>query len=178
MYLLNDSIIKKQTKDEIFMAISGTRKISEDLKNILICVDSYEDKLISGRIYNGFWNKEIPFNNLYQMLFCIINILDKMNFPLSATEKRTFVNIDNDTFEMPQSKNEQSEEYSLGKLATFNIKVLFRQKSCWQGSIAWIEGKCANSFRSTLEMLMLIDNAITSLDCSFSLEENYEIMSS
>ena len=43
---------------------------------------------------------------------------------------------------------------------TFLIKVLDKQHGTWQGSILWAEGKKEQNFRSALEMLKLIDNAL------------------
>jgi len=44
------------------------------------------------------------------------------------------------------------------------VKVLFRQNASWQGSIAWLEGKREESFRSVLELLLLIDSAVSATD--------------
>ena len=44
---------------------------------------------------------------------------------------------------------------------SFLIKVQFKQNATWQGTIAWIEGDKVQSFRSTLEMLKLMDSAIS-----------------
>lgn len=46
------------------------------------------------------------------------------------------------------------------KEQTFLIKVLNNQHGTWQGSILWAEGKKEQNFRSALEMLKLIDNAL------------------
>jgi hypothetical protein len=43
---------------------------------------------------------------------------------------------------------------------TFVIKVIYRQNATWQGSIQWIEGKQTQQFRSELEMLKLMDEAM------------------
>lgn len=45
--------------------------------------------------------------------------------------------------------------------ATFLVQVLFRQNATWQGKIKWIESGEETKFRSTLEMLKLMDEAIT-----------------
>ena len=41
--------------------------------------------------------------------------------------------------------------------ATFIIHVQFRRNATWQGTIQWVESQKQQSFRSTLEMLRLID---------------------
>lgn len=35
-----------------------------------------------------------------------------------------------------------------------SLRVLFRQNTSWHGSVAWVEGKCEESFRSVLELLI------------------------
>jgi hypothetical protein len=48
-----------------------------------------------------------------------------------------------------------------GKLATFSMRLLFRQNASWQGSVYWHEGKSDENFRSALELLFLMDSAIS-----------------
>lgn len=44
--------------------------------------------------------------------------------------------------------------------ATFIVEVLFRQNDTWQGSIRWMDQKKIQCFRSTLEMIRLMDEAL------------------
>lgn len=44
--------------------------------------------------------------------------------------------------------------------ATFVIHVQFRQNATWQGTIQWVDEKKEQHFRSTLEMLRLLDDAL------------------
>ena len=43
---------------------------------------------------------------------------------------------------------------------TFEIQVKFTQNSTWQGEIHWIEKNRKQNFRSALEMLKLMDEAL------------------
>jgi len=43
---------------------------------------------------------------------------------------------------------------------TFEISVKFQQNSTWQGEIHWIEKDRRQNFRSALEMLKLMDEAL------------------
>jgi hypothetical protein len=45
--------------------------------------------------------------------------------------------------------------------ATFTIQIQFQQNSTWQGTIAWAEGKKIQKFRSELEMLKLMMEAVS-----------------
>lgn len=55
---------------------------------------------------------------------------------------------------------EQVFETKVGQRATFVIQILFKQNATWQGSITWSEKKKVQHFRSTLEMIKLMDDAI------------------
>lgn len=48
-----------------------------------------------------------------------------------------------------------------GEQATFVVHVQFRQNATWQGSIEWLEEKRNRKFRSMLEMMKLMDEALT-----------------
>ena len=47
-----------------------------------------------------------------------------------------------------------------GKRNTFVISVQFRQNATWQGNIMWTERNKKQNFRSVLEMIKLMDEAL------------------
>lgn len=46
------------------------------------------------------------------------------------------------------------------KIETFIIKVMDQQNATWQGSVTWVDEQREQYFRSTLELLKLIDGAL------------------
>lgn len=46
------------------------------------------------------------------------------------------------------------------KTETFIIKVMDQQNATWQGSVTWVDEQREKYFRSTLELLKLIDGAL------------------
>ncbi len=46
--------------------------------------------------------------------------------------------------------------------ATFTIQIQFQQNATWQGTITWAEGGKTQKFRSELEMLKLMMEAVAS----------------
>ena len=40
------------------------------------------------------------------------------------------------------------------------MRILFRQNASWQGSVTWLEGGRDESFRSVLELLLLMHSAL------------------
>lgn len=47
-----------------------------------------------------------------------------------------------------------------GTWATFFLHVQYRQNATWQGQIMWKERNKTLEFRSALELLVLLDNAL------------------
>lgn len=44
---------------------------------------------------------------------------------------------------------------------SFVVNIQFQQNATWQGTITWIEQKKTVRFRSTLEMIKLMDSAVS-----------------
>ena len=47
-----------------------------------------------------------------------------------------------------------------GEKATFVVQVQFRQNATWQGTVTWAEKNETRHFRSTLELLRLMDQSL------------------
>ncbi len=46
------------------------------------------------------------------------------------------------------------------KKATFVVQVQYRQNSTWQGQVVWSEKNQSKPFRSSLELIRLMDSAM------------------
>ncbi|MCL2249531.1 MAG: hypothetical protein FWC13_09695 [Oscillospiraceae bacterium] len=55
----------------------------------------------------------------------------------------------------------EDEREKTNGVGTFEISVKFMQNATWQGQIHWIERNQKQHFRSALEMLKLMDEALT-----------------
>ena len=119
-----------------------------------VCVDSYRDGIFQGRFYVP--GREVhSFNSLCQLLVMIEDMLDQTNIPQSDTTRRSF-----STFLMPNSGNQSWGGIRKGAQATFELQILFRQHTSWQGSVTWLENNSEQSFRSVLELILLMDGAL------------------
>ena len=139
------------------MAISG---YSEEYRTTLVCVDSYHKGVPQGRFYNPYMEAEQTFQSLTQFLQGMEKILEMMDFPKAFTATRTFAPLPEHTTGPPLSQP------APGNQATFAIKILFRQNASWQGSITWLEGKREQSFRSVLELILLMSTALETQNAS------------
>ena len=43
---------------------------------------------------------------------------------------------------------------------TFIVKIMNHQKSTWQGSVTWVEEEKTQCFRSALELIRMLDEAV------------------
>ena len=138
------------------MVVYDDRSMGNENRTITVCIDSYNDGILKGRFYNPCIQGGKTFKSLSQFFLELEQLLDKMEFPKPFTITRTFVGN-------PEQENGPPEvEFWPGSIATFKVRVLFRQNASWQGSVAWLDGKQEQGFRSALELFMLLDNALTS----------------
>ncbi len=138
------------------MAYTNKQFIQENYRTLLICVDSYEDRQMRGQLSHCSFERHKNFNNLMQLLLLIEQTVEELDYPSSSMQKRVF-RKSKDGYYAPACCDLKE---STGELATFKVRILFRQNASWQGTVSWLEGGCEETFRSALELIMLIDNAI------------------
>lgn len=122
---------------------------------IMVYIDSYDNDVPIGRFCSAAGSDVKTFRSLSQMLIMIEKSLDETKFPQAFDQIRSF--------RVPESQTDKDKEVESthpGKKATFAIRVLFRQNASWQGSVIWTEGNQEESFRSVLELIVLIDSAL------------------
>lgn len=130
---------------------------NNEYRAAMVCVDDRRDGRFAGRLYHPYWDGEVSFNSVMDLLTVMESLLDEMQFPQSFTAKRSFgTPAAQETVRLPLSERHQ------GREATFRIKVLFRQNASWQGTVRWEEGGQEESFRSVLELLLLMNSAVPS----------------
>ena len=120
-----------------------------------VCIDQYDDSVLRGRLYHRSVDGGRVFRSTIQLLMEMERILDVSDHPKSYTARRTFAAPPEQTAAPP------CETVCSGEKATFFLKVLFRQNAGWQGSVTWLEGGQEQSFRSVLELLGLLDSALS-----------------
>jgi len=128
----------------------------DSARTTTICVDSYENSIPKGRYYNEAENGEgREFNGLMQLIVGMEQILDEANFPQSFTAVRSF----GDAVELKAASAGSAPKK--GEAATFTVKIFYRQHTSWQGSVVWQEKGVEQPFRSVLELILLIDSALS-----------------
>lgn len=129
----------------------------DENRKILICVDSYDDGVPKGWLYSPGQSTD-NFSSLSQFLLKVEDILDEKQIPQAYAPPKTF-----SLFLRPDG-NGGPPSTPKGVRATFELKVIFRQHTSWQGILYWRERKIEHSFRSVLELVMLMDSALRSME--------------
>ena len=137
-------------------------------RTMIVCVDSYLQGVLCGCVYPCAQEGEgYEFRSLVQLIVGIESILDSANFPQSFNAVRNF-------FLTPKLslKGAEGREIRRGYCATFVVKILFRQHSSWQGTLAWSEKRQEKPFRSVLELILLMNSALNGSGESQPAQEN------
>ena len=130
-----------------------------EYRTTIVCVDSYTNGVLVGRFYNPSRRGGEAFQSLTQFLVKMDQTLDEINLPQAFDSARAFA-------QPPEVElgNTPWPESQKGILATFAVRVIFRQNASWQGSVTWLEGGREESFRSVLELVLLMDSALESTE--------------
>ena len=133
-----------------------TYNFENSYRTTLVCIDEYDTKILKGRIYNPQRPQGVEFTGTIDFLLIMEKLFEEAKCPQSFVTLRTFRShgAEQDPPVLPGNIAKE------GKLATFSLRILFRQNSSWQGSLMWHEGRAEESFRSVLELLLLMDSAL------------------
>ena len=134
-----------------------TRVQANEYRNTLVCIDSYEDGVLDGRLYHPQLHSGEQFHSAIHFLRKMERLLDATKFPQAFSTPRAF-----GASAAGKGSAAVGTGPRTGKIATFTVRVIFRQNASWQGSVSWLEGGSEQRFRSVLELLLLMDSALES----------------
>ncbi len=145
---------------------------------MVICIDTSVDGKETGRLYSCYSKEPAEFDDPYQLLLMMDEVMERIHFPQASVALRDYGAKDGGRKkgrpeeqtesverrmaarqERPDKVMEQAEllEYR-GGIATYAVRIQYRQYATWQGELVWLEKNLARSFNSELEMLKLMDN--------------------
>lgn len=145
------------------MSITPAKFIPREMKTTIIKVYSYQNKNIRGVICNPFFEKDIIFENMMQMITIVERISDSLVFPQKAMQLRQFSDTNQPAVDKSFDFEVSSDFNTLLPIATFELEILFRQNASWQGTLVYAEQNLSSSFRSVLELLILMDSVLSPL---------------
>lgn len=136
----------------------------------LVRIFSYEDQVLIGSVSNEFYGRTMYFRDVVQMAAILESLFDSLAFPQSSMAYRSFrapakrrprrqTNFMKaggvvQTAAIEPMANKEREK------ASFVVHVQFRQNATWQGTITWVNKGVTQHFRSVLEMIRLMTEAV------------------
>ena len=141
--------------------------IEKSLPNmVMVCVDGVENGDIYGRYFHRYKKEETFFPDSATLVIEMERFYDAIGYPQAATKTRKFMERKGGRIPAKEHMAVISDGQDLiqlrGNLATFLVGVTSRQNASWQGQVTWADKNITKNFRSTLEMIKLMDGAITS----------------
>ncbi len=139
------------------MIAIDSNNLSSNISRFMVILNPTEYDCI-GFLYNDYYEIKINFRGIREFLNTLEEFFDQYNFPQSTHILRKFT--ENKKKKGSLIKMEKGKLELKSGDATFTIHVQFRQNASWQGTISWIQGNKTQRFRSELEMIKLMIDAM------------------
>ena len=127
------------------------------------CVNGFNNRGLKGELYHSYSKEPCKYDDIVEMLQTMEALYDTLQYPMSSTESRSFF-ISKKKFTRKGMAKIMQDEILLdkrGEKGTFIIQVQYRQNSSWQGKVVWVEENRTQHFRSALELIKLMDGALS-----------------
>ncbi|MGE4215208.1 MAG: hypothetical protein AB7E42_10605 [Anaerotignaceae bacterium] len=142
------------------MAIEIINPLSPNI--ICVCVNDVVDGNANGKFYHCYSKQPVHFTDICNLVLKLEDLFDEINFPEASTKIRNFLKNKTQTVGEELEKHMTPKEVTdqKGSKATFVVHVQYRQNSTWQGNVIWADKNITKNFRSALELLKLMDQAL------------------
>jgi len=125
---------------------------------------AYQPGSIKGTLYSNYLEEPYVFVDLLNMINKMEEVFDTTGFPQAFLSPRSFKGgkraSKKQNVEGSVLLNQSEQPNQSGNKCTFEVAVRFRQNATWQGQILWAEKNIKQNFRSVLEMIKLMDEAL------------------
>lgn len=113
----------------------------------------YVEQRSQGRAWR--FENTVALMRLYEELF------NQENYPQPTHQLRQMRPRSQSSEKRMMDMAQNADKLQESQQPTFMVKVQYRQNASWQGTIRWLEGNVEKPFRSTLELIKLMDNVVS-----------------
>lgn len=129
-----------------------------------VCIDGYENGEFSGRFFHKYDREPVAFEHFMGMVKQMEDLYDTIDYPQATFRKRSFLKEEKQRLEkktdLPVVWDNDELGGQKGAMATFYVLVKSRTNATWQGEVIWVEKGLCKKFRSAMELMILMDNAL------------------
>lgn len=126
-----------------------------------VCVNQMQDGLISGVVVGQRLREPMPFRDMNSLLLGMEYVMEMQNFPQAFQQSRTFTQrITTSPYgatEADEGMSDQAVSDATGVLKTFEVQVLSRASSTWQGKLFLPGQSEPEKFLSVLDLMYCIE---------------------
>ena len=145
-------------------------------------INSHDNAEYQGRVVHMLGNTALPFRSMMECLWAIERMIDGIGYvskavkprtwqgaPVSGSSsakatKRNMANVSTTANTFVDGWDTQTEQEALLSMkqssVSFVVKIQYRQHATWQGTLEWLDGHRTQHFRSTMEMLKLMEEVV------------------
>ena len=132
-------------------------------RDFAVMITSCRNATLQGQVTHPSSQKSQGFRSLLELTALIHNRLEELGLAMPAMEMRSWPYLTpapaQKGADQMNEKNDTKAEYKVVG-TSFLIRIIYRQHASWQGEIHWLDGEKMMYFRSFLEMIMLMQEAI------------------
>lgn len=130
---------------------------------VVLCIHCSYGYDCEGELWDLYEQQPFRFGSLMEAVREMERIMDETGYPQRALLPRGWCVCDRTGNGVKPGKRVnamENLENKSGQKGTFIVKVLHRQNATWQGQVTWAEQNKKVYFRSALELVRLIDEAM------------------
>lgn len=143
------------------MSIAKSGVLINSYKYFTIAVDSFENRLLKGRVCHDSMEEGAAFSCLSEMALVLEGLFEKIQYPMKSVQQRNFnpkapVTLPGEI--LCESRKEGRDK--TGMLANFRIQVKFRFYASWQGEITDLKDETTHYFASFIELMDYLEERL------------------
>ncbi len=132
--------------------------------DFIIHIYSCDQWVMKGSVSHVQSGRSMAFHSLMQMILAVQNKMNEIGYPQTSTSSRSWqsgaFSADASYSELEFESGQPEDMMPESIQASFLIRIQFRQNASWQGTLIWMDNKESCAFRSLLELISLIADAV------------------
>ncbi|MDL2219088.1 hypothetical protein LJC04_01950 [Ruminococcaceae bacterium OttesenSCG-928-O06] len=149
------------------MAVRSRQMVPSTASQVLVKIESRAQNRLAGRLYNPYLDAGAGFSDVMEFTNLLDEMFDSLSFPQATMEYRSFdarkagkkATAGAQGPKVVQGVSDE-EKVRPQDSDVFVVHVQFRQNATWQGTVRWSGQPEEKRFRSTLELLKIMDSAL------------------
>ena len=129
------------------------------------CINHACDHEVAGKVFSQRFLHPVEFTDLGNLVLFLEKVFDFQNYPQAFQSTRTIVENKSDLTQVAKDPGDgltpSVVRAARGNAATFDVLVVSRRSSSWQGTVDWLDSGERQEFSSYLELLHLIDERVS-----------------